>query len=129
MAVCSAVLVVNALLQHPRVWLLFVIAAVTAALDGFQRPSLDALVPRLVERHEIPAAAALGSFRWTLGGIAGPALGGALIASFGLPATYGFDVVTFALDSLVADGVATVRPGERGAKLYTLVNPEEDPAS
>ncbi len=96
LAVCSAVLVANALLQHPQVWVLFVIAAVTAALDGFQRPSLDALVPRLVERHEIPAAAALGSFRWTLGGIAGPALGGALIASFGLPATYGFDVVTFA---------------------------------
>jgi MFS family permease len=101
LGIAVAVLLVNSLLAEPRVWVLFVMAPVMAALDGFQRPSLDAMIPRLVTREELPAASALDSFRGTIGMIAGPAVGGILIASIGLPATYGLDVVTFAA-SLVA---------------------------
>jgi MFS family permease len=50
----SAGLAANALLSHPKVWVLFCAAALMAALDGLQRPSLDALVPRLVSRDELP---------------------------------------------------------------------------
>jgi hypothetical protein len=39
-------LVLIALLPQPRLWLLFVIGAVMAGLDGLQRPPLDALLPR-----------------------------------------------------------------------------------
>ncbi|MGN6379052.1 MAG: MFS transporter [Gaiellales bacterium] len=95
LAGCSGLLVVNSLLPHPAVWVLFVLSAVMASLDGLQRPSLDALAPRLVERDELMAAGALNTFRMTVGMVAGPALGGLLIAAIGLPATYGFDVVTF----------------------------------
>ena len=66
-----------------------------AALDGLQRPSLEALIPRLVERDELPAASAIGMVRTTTGMIAGPALGGVLIADRGLPLTFGIDVATF----------------------------------
>jgi len=45
-------------------------------LDALQRPSLDALLPRLVERDELPAAGALSSLCANIGMIAGPALGG-----------------------------------------------------
>ena len=95
-AVASLVLVTNALLPHPQLWLLFVMSALLATLDGLQRPSLDALTPRLVERDELPAAGALASFRMTIGMIAGPAVGGVLVATAGLPATYAVDVATFA---------------------------------
>jgi MFS family permease len=88
LAVLSAVLVVNALAEHPRVWVLFVVASLAAALDGLQRPSLEALLPRLVPREEMTAAAALASLRMSLGMVGGPALGGLLLASFGLAATY-----------------------------------------
>jgi MFS family permease len=94
-AVASLVLVANALLPHPHVWVLFGVAVVQATLDGLQRPSLDALTPRLVERDELMAAGALTSFRMTLGGIAGPALGGVLIATVGLASTYAVDTATF----------------------------------
>jgi MFS family permease len=60
-----------------------------------QRPSLDAWLPRLVDKDELPAAGALGGIRGTLGQILGPALGGVLIAGFGLPVTYMVDVATF----------------------------------
>lgn len=93
--VCSAVLVGNALLSRPLVWVLFVIAALWGVLDALQRPSLDAMLPRLVDRKELTAAAALGGLRGTLGQILGPALGGVLIAAFGLPVTYGVNTATF----------------------------------
>ena len=93
--VCSAVLVGNALLARPQVWLLFVITAAWGVLDALQRPSLDAMLPRLVDRNELTAAGALGGLRGTLGQILGPALGGVLIAAFGLPITYGVNTATF----------------------------------
>src|SRR5207253_296145 len=55
----------------------------------------DAMLPRLVDKNELAAAANLGSIRGTLGQILGPALGGILIALLGLPLTYMVDVATF----------------------------------
>jgi MFS family permease len=95
LAAASGVLVLNATLPSPQLWVLFVVAAVMAGLDGLQRPSLEALEPRLVERHELPAAGALSSLVLTSGMIGGPALGGLLITTAGLPATYALDVATF----------------------------------
>jgi MFS family permease len=93
--VCSAVLVVNAAVAQPSVWVLFVVAAAWGVLDSLQRPSLDAMLPRLVDKEELTAASALGGVRGTLGMILGPALGGILIAAFGLPFTYGVNAATF----------------------------------
>jgi MFS family permease len=99
-AVASGILVVNALLPSPQLWLLFVVASAMATIDGLQRPSLEALTPRLVDRDELAAASALSSFRMNIGMVVGPAIGGVLIAVIGLPLTYVFDVGTF-LFSLV----------------------------
>ncbi len=93
----SAVLLGNALLPHPQLWVLFVIAGLMAALDGLQRPSLEAMVPRLVDRDELPAASALSSFRHGVGSVVGPPIGGVLIATAGLPSTYAVDVVSFSV--------------------------------
>jgi len=92
---CSLVLAGNAALPQPQLWLLFVITMAWGVLDAIQRPSLDAMLPRLVEKHELAAAANLGSIRGTLGQILGPALGGVLVAVVGLTSTYLFDVATF----------------------------------
>ena len=91
----SILLAGNSLLTHPLVWLIFVVAALQGALDALQRPSLDALMPRLVDRDELAAAGALGTFRGTIGMIAGPALAGVLVAVVGLPITYLVDIGTF----------------------------------
>lgn len=96
LAGASSALLVNAALPHPHLWVLFVVAALMAGLDGLQRPPLDALLPRLVGRDELAAAGALTALRGTVGSIAGPALGGVLIAAAGVGVAYAFDVVTFA---------------------------------
>ena len=92
---CSLILAGNAALSSPQIWVLFVIAVVWGVLDAVQRPSLDAMLPRLVDRDELAAAAALNSVRSTMGQILGPALGGVLLAAIGLPLTYMVDVATF----------------------------------
>ena len=113
----SIVLLLNATLASPQLWLLFVVAAVMAALDGLQRPSLEALIPRLVGRDEMPAAAAIGTLRFTIGEIAGPALGGVLIAVVGLPLTYAFDVATFAASLVLLRMMRAAPPPVAGAKV------------
>jgi MFS family permease len=95
LAVLSAVLVLNAQAEHPQVWVLFVVAALAAALDGLQRPSLEAMVPRLVPREDLAAASALSSLWRSLGMVGGPAIGGLLVAQFGLAVTYTVDVASF----------------------------------
>ncbi len=97
----SVTLAVNSLLPHPSVVLLFVAAALMSAVSGFHTPSLESLTQKLVAVEDLPAVSALTSLRSTTAAIAGPALAGICIATFGLPFTYGVDVATFAL-SLVA---------------------------
>jgi MFS family permease len=93
--VTSAVLVANALVRPPSTWALFGVVAIAAALDSLQRPSLEAMMPRLVEREELVATNALASLIMTASMIGGPAVAGVLIAAAGLPITYGVDVATF----------------------------------
>jgi MFS family permease len=97
----SLLLVANALLDDPQVWILFIVAAGMSGAGGLQRPALDSMVPRLVEKDELAAAAALEGFRGNAGQIAGPAIGGVLIAVAGLGATYAVDAASF-LVSLIA---------------------------
>ena len=59
LALGCGLLALDALLPVPRVWLLYVAAAIMSALNGLQRPSLEAMTPRLVDAGELPAAAAL----------------------------------------------------------------------
>ena len=83
----SCILMWNAALNHPQVWVLYFVSGFMSALTGLQRPSLESLTPRLVEPEEIPATAGLATFRGSVGMVAGPALGGVLISAAGLPAT------------------------------------------
>src|SRR5271165_2303818 len=111
------VLVVNALAGHPRLWVLFAMSVLMAALGAVQRPSLDALLPRVVTGEDVPAATALTSLRSNLGQVAGPALAGGLIALAGLAATYAVDVASFAISLLALWRMDAVPPPPGAAPL------------
>jgi MFS family permease len=110
----SGALALAALHGSPPVWTLYAVAAVMSALNGLQRPSLEALAPKLVDPDEMPALASLTMFRGSIGMIAGPALGGALIASAGLAATYLFDMLTFVFSFVAIRTIRAVLPPEPG---------------
>ena len=116
LGVGSAGLFASALLGNTHPSILYAIAAWMSGLNGLQRPSIDAITPRLVERDEIPATASLSAFRGSVVMIAGPALGGLLIASVGLPATYLFDLATYALSFVAIRLIRRVPPPESAEK-------------
>jgi MFS family permease len=99
--VCSLVLLVNALLPQPQVWVLFVVGALFATVDALQRPSLEALVPQTVTHEQLAGAAALMSLRWSVGFIVGTSLAGLVGAYLGVAVAYGFDLATYAVSFLL----------------------------
>jgi MFS family permease len=116
LAAVSVLLLANATLWTSRLWILFLAAGLMAAFDGLQRPPLDALLPRLVDRDELTAAGAISSMRWTAGSIFGPALGGVLIAAVGVAGAYAFDIATFMVSLLLLSLMHAVPPPEDADK-------------
>jgi MFS family permease len=112
----SVALLLNALLPHPVVWPLYVVAALSSALVSVQRPALDSLWPRIVAHDHLPAAASLNSFRWTVGGVAGPALAGVVVAYAGLGWAYGADLLTFAVSVVLVVRIAASPASHEAAK-------------
>jgi MFS family permease len=104
------VLLVNSLTDQPHLWLLYLVAGLTAALDGLQRPAMEGLIPRIVTPGEIPAAGALGSLRMQVAQLGGPALAGVLIASVDLAWVYAIDLVSFAVSLACLSMVRAVPP-------------------
>ena len=81
--VLTGVLAVNAFLERPQVWVIYVVAALLASAQALQRPSKEALLPRTVRHDQITAANALDSFGMQAGVLVGPAVGGLLLAHAG----------------------------------------------
>ncbi|MFE1880466.1 MFS transporter [Streptomyces diastatochromogenes] len=112
----SAALLLNALLPHPAVWPLYVIAALSSALVSVQRPALDSLLPRIVAHDHLPAATSLNSLRWTVGGVAGPAVAGVVVAYAGLGWAYAADLLTFAVSLVYIVRIAPSPASHEAAK-------------
>lgn len=95
MLLLTGVLFFNTVILNPQVWVIYLVSALFAAADGIQRPSLDAMLPRMVDADQLAAASALRSLRGNIAHIAGPALGGILIAIGGVEFAYSFDIASF----------------------------------
>ena len=95
------VLLANSLLAHPHVWVLYLVGALMSAASSLQRPSREALIPRVVRHGELPAAVALSWIGGQLGKLLGPALGGLLIARSGPALAYAVEAVGFTVATLL----------------------------
>jgi MFS family permease len=112
----SAILLINSLRPTPNLALIYIVAGLFSAVDGLQRPSADAILPRLVEHQDLPAASALMSLRWQAGMIAGPALAGVLISIAGVSAGFMLDIITYFLSLIILFKVKNVPPIEISKK-------------
>jgi MFS family permease len=95
MAACALLLMVNALLPHPLLWPLYVIAALMMALTSLQRPAFEAATPRLVGRDQLTAASAIMSLTVNASVLAGSSLGGVLAVTPGPWLVYALDAAGF----------------------------------
>ncbi len=97
MALGCLVLAINSSLATPHIWLIYVTAGFVTAFNGLHRPALESIVQQIVERKDFPAVSALSSFKYSVGMIGGPAIGGLLVAHTGLVTTYLVDTASFAV--------------------------------
>ena len=112
----STILLINSLLPSPKLAVIYIVAALFSAVDGLQRPSADAILPRLVEHKDLPAASALMSLRWQIGMVTGPALAGVLISIAGVSAGFILDILTYFLALIILMRVKNVPPMKESEK-------------
>lgn len=109
-AIVAAGLMVNATLPAPALWPLFVLSGLNAGLSSIDTSTRIATTPSLVTRELLPAALALNQTMATLGGAAGPAVAGVLIAQLGLPFSFGLEAVIFLMAALSVSGIRNLPP-------------------
>lgn len=114
--VLTTALLANSLLAKPNLIAIYVIAALFSAVDGLQRPSSNAILPRLVNHEDLPSANALMSIRWQSGVILGPAVGGLIIATYSTSFGYVVDVLTYVISLIFLARVRNVPATERSEK-------------
>jgi MFS family permease len=104
----TGVLLANSLQGHPSLILIYVVTGLFAAVDGLQRPSANAILPRIVGHEHLPAASALMSLRFQFGVIAGPTIGGLIIATYSVTAGFAVDILTFVISLIFLSRVGSV---------------------
>ena len=110
------VLLGNSLLGSPTTLAIYLVAALFAVVDGLQRPSMDAMLPRLVSHEDLPAASALLSLRWQLGVIVGPTIGGIIFSTMSVSAGYVVDIATYLLSLFFLARVGSIARSKEAEK-------------
>jgi MFS family permease len=94
-ATVAAILAVLAFSGLHVVWPIYLLAAVGAAVGAFDPPARHALVPMLVPREHLPNAISLNTVIVQAASVAGPALGGVIIALGNVGWAYAINAVSF----------------------------------
>ena len=95
LALTSLMLAGLALGADPPPWAIYVVAFASAAIGAVDQPARSSALPRLVPRERLPAALALNQVNFQTASVAGPALGGLLLAVVGPAGAYLVDVATY----------------------------------
>jgi MFS family permease len=116
--VVAAVLAALAFAGVDVVWPYFVLAFCGGAALVFDAPNRHALTFRLVGRDELPNAIALNSSLFNAGRVIGPALGGVLIAAFGVGWCFALNSLSFlaVLAALALMRASDLYPVERSKR-------------
>jgi len=129
-AICTAALAAAAALGPARTVILVPIAVALGAGEGLFLPGSFAIVPALLPDADLQAGNALTSGGTQLATLAGPALGGALVALAGPAPAFAIDAASFVVSAATLAGIrsaqapapalAPVPAGEPGAPAPTL---------
>lgn len=110
------ILLINSTLPNPETFVIYVAAALFAMVDGLQRPSMGAILPRLVSHEDLPSASALLTLRWQFGVIVGPTLGGIIFSTMSITAGYAVDIATYLVSLVFLMKVRNIPPLKEAEK-------------
>lgn len=88
------ILLANALLVTPLLWLMYLAVFVSGLSAGVSAPALLSVTPTLIARTQLRAAGALNAISIQVGTLVGPLMAGVMIASYGVVACYAFVALT-----------------------------------
>jgi ENTS family enterobactin (siderophore) exporter len=108
--VTFAALSANAAADRPALWVVYVSGALFGFTEGIAETALTAVVPTFVSDEQMAATGALLTVTTTLGAIAGPMLGGVLIAGPGLAATFAVAAAGTAVTTLLLTRLGPMPP-------------------
>ena len=77
-------------------WTIYAITSLSSGVATFDMPARQAMVPNLVAREDLTNAFSLNSIAYQFGSIAGPALGGLVIARAGIAYAYWINALSYA---------------------------------
>lgn len=109
-------LMANSLLPDPKTYVIYIAAALFAVVDGLQRPSMGAILPRLVSHEDLPSASNLLTLRWQFGVIVGPTLGGIIFSTFSTSVGFGLDIATYLFSLIFLAKVRNIPPTNESEK-------------
>lgn len=94
-ALGNVALIIFCISHSTNTLVLYLLAALMSSAKSIERPSMEAMIQSIIPKADLALISPLGSLKSNSGIIIGPALGGILIASFGIVATYCIDLLTF----------------------------------
>ena len=107
---CSVILALVAALPEPPIILIYAVAFALGAITAVEQPARSSAMFRVVPRDELPWAISISQVTWNISSVLGPALGGALIATLGLPAAYGMNALAIAVSVVTLLGLRPMPP-------------------
>jgi MFS family permease len=110
--IVTLILLINSLLQAPKIWILFVAVALHAGLAALQRPAFESFIQKVVPAEMMSAVTALNSIRFSIGMIVGPAIAGVIATQFTPSWAYFIDLVTFGASLAAVFMIRFVPPPE-----------------
>jgi MFS family permease len=121
-ALVAAALALLAYRGVDALWPVYLLAALASSVNAFDPPARHSLVPMLVPRATLPNAINLNSTVMQMASVAGPAIGGLIIASAGVPAAYTVNVVAalVVVFALVAMRDVPARQGPSAREMFSV---------
>jgi len=112
MAIVAATLAYLTFNGSITIWTIYLLTAIQASAAAFDIPARQALIPNIVSREDLPSAFSMTSIAMNTAAIAGPALGGIVIATLGQGYAYLFNSISFlaVLIALLLIGPVTQDP-------------------
>lgn len=115
-----ALLALNSWLPEPSVALIYGIGGMDGFFGALSVTALMAVTPTLVPRNKLAAAGALNMLTVRLGTMASPALGGVIIAFFGVGWNYACAAAATLLTVTLLSGLPPLKPDSSGPRSNPL---------